>query len=145
MSFYFSPPFTNINSIDISLKLGTLRDGTCAQPADDGGNNPIITVNIEDVAGWTCANSQLLSPIEDNNRLNGQQFYLATLDPPGYIEIKFGQVEGTNGIFTVLTSNTTANITQLNVDYDLSATKVFLESGSISINNKTSRIILAQE
>ena len=141
---FFSPPYASINSISIYAVTNSERMGNCDSPiGDDSGT--LITQTFEDKTGWTCTNSKLLNAIENNGKPD-KQFYLSLKNPPGSMEVKFGQVSGVNGVLAILTSNSHVNITELSLTYDLDPNKVYLESGSISIGkNKTSKIILAQE
>ncbi len=142
---YFLAPYTDINSITIYAVADSEFFGDCQGLASDPIGT-IVTVTYEDTNGNTCLQSRTLSPTENNNKGNGKQFYQLLWNPFGDLEVKFGEIGGVDGILAIYTSNANINITQLDLNYDLTIEKITLESGSISIgDNKTSKIILAQE
>ncbi len=147
---YFNPLFTNINSITLSAKTDSARTGGCDSPQNDPGY-PLVTVNYYDDSGLVCSLSQNLNPNENNDKAAGREFYIDLKTPSGYMNTKFGVVDGRAGTFALFASGVNANITQLDISYTVDVRKIYLESGDINIRSsvgnvtKTSRIILAQE
>lgn len=142
---YLMPPYSNVNSITINTFSDATLFGICSAPfSDPGGIN--VNVVFEDSVGGICSSSVNLDPNQNNDFFWGVQFYSFLSNPFSSVEVKFGQVNGTNGVLAILTNNANVNITQLSINYDLVPEKIYLESGSILIgDNKTSKIILAQE
>lgn len=149
-TLYTMPTSTNyIQGVNVIVSVGAENNSACAAPSDDGSGLPLITVTYNHALG-SCTNSVNLDPIA-NNDAGGQQFYLDTTNPTGSIEVKYGQVGGTNGIFTLRTWNISANVTQLDVVYNLTNNRVKMIGGNITITSvigditKENEIILAEE
>ncbi|MBI2107910.1 hypothetical protein HYU10_02900 [Candidatus Woesearchaeota archaeon] len=124
-------------------------ENACEQPGNDPQGNPVIDITWEDKNGMTCTRSRRLDPTEDNNKGNGKQFYVGLLDA-GNAEIKYGSVDGTNGIFRLAADALSANATQLDIGYALMGGRLSIEGGILSIRTpsnvtKSARIILYGE
>lgn len=148
MYLYFKAPYTDIVSINLEVSINSEHQGNCKAPSDSGIIP--VTVTYTDIAGWTCTESSLLSPIINNDQL-GKQFELDLKNPSGEIDTKFGLVGGVNGVLTILPTTANVNITRLDITYTLPTSSVYLESGTLILNSlagnfsKSSKIILAQE
>ena len=97
-----------------------------------------------------CLNYAQLNP-QENNDLSMKQFYLETKNPSGFIGVKYGKISSTDGVLAIITYNITANVTQLDLQYNLIEGKVQIKGGNISIKSlvgditKQNEIILAEE
>tara|TARA_Y100000310_G_scaffold330320_1_gene401750 strand:+ start:248 stop:1183 length:936 start_codon:yes stop_codon:yes gene_type:complete len=126
----------------------TAEEEACKQPNQDAGQ-PSIAITWEDSTPFTCTRTRTLDPTQDNDKSNFQ-FYPKLLDS-GNIEIKYGTVGSSNGIYKLITTDISANITQLDIEYTLLPEPITLKGGNIQItsivNNitKTSDITLFKE
>ena len=144
------PVATNyVQKIAITADISAKNDSGCEIPSDDNSDNPELSITYKYMGG-SCTNIIQLSPTE-NNDVTNKQFYLKTTDPNGFIDIKYGRIDSDDGVLSIATHNITANITELDLIYDLPNEKVKLKSGSIEIKSKIddmrrkTQIVLAEE
>lgn len=116
----------------------------CEAPANDPAGNPAIAVTWEDTAGFTCTRSRKLDPAEDNDKGNGRQFYVSLLNA-GNAGVKYGQVDGINGIFRMTARDLQANATQLDLSYTLMNNKVVIKGGNLAIRSGLGNITKEME
>lgn len=153
LHLFTMPLETNyVKSITLTVIVNSSSDGDCQGVRNDKGSFPAvttITVTYINRTGGACIQTKNLNPTENNDKGNNKQFYQALLQPTGSIETKFGKVNGIDGVLAILTSNATANITQLDVEYSLINEKIILLGGNISIASSTisknTEMILAEE
>ena len=151
---YTMPTSSNpVQSIYITMDVAAENNSDCMQPNEDTGNPHYSQITVTYIyTGGSCSKSVLLNPDENNDAV-GSQFLLNTKNPSGSIEIKYGQITGMsgNGILAVLTSNISANVSQLDTIYDLASDKVKIKGGNISITSavgnitKETEVIIAEE
>jgi hypothetical protein len=152
ITVYTNPSPTNyVERIGIIVDIDAENNSVCSVPTDDSGSHPEILITyIYD--GGSCTNIVQLDP-EENNDQAGKQFYLDTINPIGYIEIKFGIIPGYsgNGVLNLETNNITVNVTGLYFEYELSDQNIDIISGNLTINSATNdlqkhtTIVLAEE
>ena len=153
------PTSTNyISSITAYLKVNgtfTCNDIACANqtdadneaceaPANDPAGNPTIAITWEDNTGFTCLRSRNVDPAEDNDKGNGRQFYVSLLNA-GNAEIKYGQVDGINGVFRITVNGITANATQLDLSYDLMNEPITIKGGNLMVKSVLGNITKQME
>jgi len=155
ISVYTMPvPLNYIRAITVRTDVGAENNSECFVPADDGVPYPEIIVGYTyDLIGGgrgECLNYAQLNP-QENNDLSMKQFYLETKNPSGFIGVKYGKISSTDGVLAIITYNITANVTQLDLQYNLIEGKVQIKGGNISIKSlvgditKQNEIILAEE
>ena len=143
------PASTNISSITAYIKVnGTFScndiacadqsdadNEACEAPGNDPAGNPAITITWEDTTGFTCLRSRNADPAEDNDKGNGRQFYVSLLNA-GNAEVKYGQVDGINGVFRITAMDLQANATQLDLSYALINDRIIIKGGDLAIKSE---------
>jgi len=137
------PRGTNyIESLTLTVRVNSSFAGACEGVVNDAGSFPAVsTVSVTyiNITGGSCSQSAALSPIEDNGNENGRQFYQQLSNPSGIIETKYGRINGADGVISISASNTSANISQLDIQYSLMSERVVIFGGNISINISSMR------
>lgn len=144
-----------VNGITVIIEVAAQNNSVCSAPDDDHSQNPVISVTfVYNKAGGgqgSCINTIQLSPLENNIKA-GHQFYMETANPSGSIEVTYGKKASMDGVFSILASGISANVTQLNFEYEpLAGEEVILTGGAISMETlvreitKQSQVVLAQE
>lgn len=124
-------------------------NNACERPANDP-SPPVIDITWEDSAGFECNWKRKLDPTEDNDKVNGRQFYVEFLNG-GTAEVKFGNIDETNGVFKLITDGIEANVTELDIEYSSLSQNLVLKGGFVTIKSnltnitKTADIILYKE
>lgn len=116
----------------------------CEAPGNDPAGNPTIAITWEDNTGFTCLRSRNVNPTENNDKGNGRQFYVSLLNA-GNAEVKYGQVDGVNGIFRIAADDLTANATQLDLSYNLMNEKVIIKGGNLAVRSESGNITKQME
>jgi len=157
--FYTIPvPPNRVRKIYITVDVSASRSGNCTFPNNDGGENPEVGVRYV-YSGGSCFNSATLDPTEDNDRTGGEgepdyyQFYMGTSSPGGTIEVKYGRLKWKNkdGVLAIFTNGINANITQLDIEYNSTPTRVWIGGADLNITSvigdisKSINVVVAEE
>lgn len=116
----------------------------CEQPGNDKQGNPTVTITWEDKSGFTCSRERRLEATENSDKGNGRQFYASLLNS-GNAEVKFGQVNGVNGVFRITINGIAANATQLDLSYTSMNDKTFIKGGNMAIKSVLGNITKQME
>jgi len=151
-----NPDYTDIVSVTVDVLIDLDNDTKWVNftPSDSLGGLPITVTYYDEEGDEIYVHSAELPPTTDNDDVLGRQFYQSFTSGNaslGYIDTKFGLVNGATGIFQVRVVNITANITSLELEYTADPDRVILRGGNISIASKiggirkNTEIILAEE
>jgi hypothetical protein len=139
-----------VQRIELTANIDAQNSSPCLTPLPGGASDPYISVKFNFIGG-SCFDTIKL-PYDENNDVGGKQFYMDTTSPAGYFEVKYGQLieRAGNGILGVYSSGVKANITRLDIIYDvIPNTTLRIKGGTLIINsseiNKIEEIILAEE
>lgn len=132
------PGGTNyIESLTLTVRVNSSFAEVCEGAVNDAGSFPdvsTISVTYINITGGSCSKIAALNPAENNNNENGRQFYQQLSNPSGSIEAKYGRINGVDGMILISASNTSANISQLDIQYSLMSERIIIFGGNISIS-----------
>lgn len=131
--FYTMPSAANyVQSVSVVIRTSQERKSACKWPNNDPGFTP-VTVMFIDPSGFSCSNTFDLNPAENNDKA-GKQFYFDSAD--GNTEVKYGLINGQNGVLQIIQNSLPINVTSLQISYTPLNEKVVIYNGQLNTNSK---------
>ncbi len=131
--FYTMPSATNyVQSVNVVIRTSQEKKSACNWPNNDLGFTS-VTVTFIDPSGFSCSNTLDLNPAEDNDKA-GHQFYFDSID--GNTEVKYGLINGQNGVIQIIQNSIPINITEIRIAYTPMSDRVVIYNGQLNMTSK---------